>query len=330
LTFGGGPVLRLGILGTPSIAERALITPSRLVPGVVVVAVASRDRSRASDFGRAHGLPRVLESYEALISDPEVDAVYVALPAALHAEWAVRAAAAGKHVLVEKPLALSTASVDAVARAASATGVLVMEAISPAHHPWQAAVRSIIGNGDLGPLARLETELAFTPPQPGNYRWRRELGGGICRDAAPYWIQFLQAAAGDLRIDNLDVHTEQDPSTGVDVRCAVEAALAGGVVARGTFAFSERHVAEHRLYFERGTLRHSGFLRPTLGPFRVNLHVNPAAGEGRVISFPPQGYFEAQLAAFVEATRRGTDRDQLMECRARAELMDRLAGGPLA
>src|SRR5215470_5042083 len=150
-----GP-LRFGILGAARIAPMALVRPARRVPEATVLAVAARDPGRARQFAARHGIPRVHESYDALLADPEIEAVYNPLPNALHAPWTIRALEAGKHVLCEKPFAASVAEARAMAEAAANTGRFLMEAFHYRYHPLFARLRAILGSGELGEMRRLE------------------------------------------------------------------------------------------------------------------------------------------------------------------------------
>ena len=134
---------RWGLLSTARI-NRALIPPMQSSPRHELIAVASRDQERGRAYAREWGIPRVHESYETLIDDPEIDAIYNPLPNALHAAWTVRAVRAGKHVLCEKPLATTVADVDAIAREARTAGVVVAEAFMYRHHPQTLRLRALI------------------------------------------------------------------------------------------------------------------------------------------------------------------------------------------
>jgi predicted dehydrogenase len=125
----------MGTLGAARITPKALIEPARAVPEVTVTAVAARDPQRARAFAAKHGVARVHDSYEALIADPDVDAIYNPLPNSLHAPWTLRAIAAGKHVLCEKPFTSNAAEAEQVAAAARASGLVVMEAMHYRYHP---------------------------------------------------------------------------------------------------------------------------------------------------------------------------------------------------
>src|SRR2546422_5295627 len=127
--------LRFGILGAARIAPMALVRPAQRVPEASVLAVAARDPERARRFAARHGIPRVHPSYDALLADPEIDAIYNPLPNALHAPWTIRALAAGKHVLCEKPFAANAAEAGGMARAAERSGRGLMEAFHSRYHP---------------------------------------------------------------------------------------------------------------------------------------------------------------------------------------------------
>ncbi len=316
---------RVGVLGASSVVERALVRPAAALPGVEVLGVASSDPARARRLAETLGLPRTWPDHASLLEDSEVDAVYVALHNSAHAEWALRAVRAGKHVLVEKPLCLHRQDVEALHEAASATGVFVMEAVMTAHHPWLASLHECVTRQELGRLQRVEMELVFSTPEPSNYRCHPGLGGGILWDAGPYWAQLLQAVLGPLTPVSLRGLSDFSGPNGVDARFEAEVEFPGGVVARLVCAFGERHVAELRLLFEDGTLRHSQFLRPAVAPFRVNLHLTRhSTGERKVLSFPPEAYYPRQLEVFMEGLRRGTDGAVLAACRERVGLLEDL------
>lgn len=318
-------MLRLGILGAASIVERAIVRPAASVEGLAIAGLASSDEARARRAVEAFGMARAYPDYAALLADPSVDAVYVALYNAAHAEWALRAVEAGKHVLVEKPICLTGADVEALQRAAAATRVVVREGIMTIHHPWQAAVRGLVHSGELGRLLRVETELTFPTPDPRSYRCCPELGGGILWDAGSYGIQAVQAILGPLAPRGLRGESDFDGPNGIDSRFRAELELPEGIVAAISCAFSERVIAEFRLVFEDGTVQHSQFLRPALAPFRVNVHVNArSTGARRVLSFPPEGYYVQQLRNFVSAVRQGPDPRHLEECRERIGLLEAL------
>jgi predicted dehydrogenase len=147
-----GDRVRFGTLGAARITPNALIKPAREIPVAEVVAVAARDPARAANFARRHGIPKVHATYEDVIADPEVDAVYNPLPNGLHAEWTLNALAAGKHVLCEKPFTANAAEAERVAAAADGSGLVVMEALHYRYHPLAQRMHDVVAGGELGAL----------------------------------------------------------------------------------------------------------------------------------------------------------------------------------
>src|SRR3954452_18806067 len=150
--------VRIGCLGAARIAPAALIKPARASEEVDATAVAARDPERARAFATKHGIPVVHDSYEALLDDDSIEAVYVPLPNGLHAEWTLRALDAGKHVLCEKPFTANADEARRVADAADATGLVVMEAFHWRYHPLAARLLEIVGT-ELGAVRRIEAAL---------------------------------------------------------------------------------------------------------------------------------------------------------------------------
>jgi predicted dehydrogenase len=162
-----------------------------------LLAVASRDAGRAAGFAALHGAPRSYGSYQALLADPEVDAVYIAIPNHLHAEWTVRALEAGKHVLCEKPLALRVADVDAIARAAQQAGRMAVEAFMYLHHPQIIRAVDLARSGALGPLQLITGSFSFFLTSPNDPRADPSMGGGSLWDVGCYPVSFARRVAGE-------------------------------------------------------------------------------------------------------------------------------------
>jgi predicted dehydrogenase len=187
--------LRWGILSTAAIGDR-IVEAARHTPLAEVVAVGGRDRARAEAWAAQRGVPRAHGSYEALLADPEVDAVYVALPNALHAEWAARAARAGKHVLCEKPLGLRPEPVARAFDAAQAAGTVLTEAFMWRHLPQTARVRELLAEGAVGEVRLARASFSFTLHREADVRLDPELGGGALLDVGCYCVSALRLVAG--------------------------------------------------------------------------------------------------------------------------------------
>ncbi len=187
--------LNWGLLSTAKI-NQALIKPLRASKRTRLLAVASRKISSAESYAREWNIPRAHGSYEALLADPEIDVIYNSLPNHLHAEWTIKALHAGKHVLCEKPFALTLAEVDAMSQAARETGKVVAEAFMYRHHAQTLKVKEIVDSGVLGKLQLIKGAFTFTLTREGNYRWMEEMGGGSIWDVGCYPISYARMITG--------------------------------------------------------------------------------------------------------------------------------------
>lgn len=193
--------IRFGILGAARIAPLALIRPARDIEGVEVRAVASRDKEKAVKFAGKHGVDKVHENYEALINDPDIDAIYNPLPNSLHCRWTVHALEAGKHVLCEKPLASNAEEAEMMQDTAQRSGRILATAFHWRYHPLARRIREIVEGGEIGSVRRIEASFCVPMIEFKNIRWRYELGGGAMMDLGCYGVSFLQHLAdGEPRI----------------------------------------------------------------------------------------------------------------------------------
>jgi len=188
--------IRIGVLGAARIAPMALVRPARRTGLAEIVAVGARDGRRAGAFARRHGIARSYDSYDAVLADPEVEAVYNPLPNSLHGTWTVRALAAGKHVLCEKPFAVDATEASAMAAAASAAGRVLMEAFHYRYHALFARVRGLLDDGAIGTVRHLEAQFCIPLLRPSDIRWRAELAGGALMDTGCYTVHLLRHLAG--------------------------------------------------------------------------------------------------------------------------------------
>jgi xylose dehydrogenase (NAD/NADP) len=206
--------LRWGLLSTAHI-NRALIPPIRKSKRSQLVAVASRSQETAEAYARKWGIPRPLGNYEALLEDPQVDVIYNSLPNGLHAEWTIKALQAGKHVLCEKPLAISLYEVDAIITAASQTGKVVAEAFMYRHHPQTLKVKELVDSGAIGQLRLLRGTFTYNLTNPDNVRLDPILGGGSIWDVGCYPISYARFIIG---AEPLEVFGWQNSSpSGIDM-----------------------------------------------------------------------------------------------------------------
>ncbi len=187
--------LRWGLLSTARI-NNALIPPLRASKRNRLMAIASRSQSTADVYAREWKIPRALGSYDALLNDPEIDIIYNPLPNSLHAEWTIKALRAGKHVLCEKPMALSLSEMDAIKVASQESNRVAMEAFMYRHHPQTLKVQELVADGSLGKLQLIKGSFTFMLTRAGDVRLEKELGGGSIWDVGCYPISYARMIVG--------------------------------------------------------------------------------------------------------------------------------------
>ena len=217
--------VRWGVLSTARINAKVL-AGARLAPNVDVIAVGSRDGARGSAFAAEHGIERVHGSYEELLADPEVEAVYIPLPNKLHVPWSIKALEAGKHVLCEKPLTRRASDAEAAFDAAERAGRLLMEGFMWRYHPQTEALTRLAGG--IGPLRLVRAAFGFPlPPDLTNVRLQAELDGGALMDVGCYCVSALRLLGGEPEHVSAVAVRGGD---GVDGRMAAVLRLSGGAL----------------------------------------------------------------------------------------------------
>jgi D-xylose 1-dehydrogenase (NADP+, D-xylono-1,5-lactone-forming) len=213
--MGVEPV-RFGVLSTANINEQVL-EGARASDRVDVMAVASRDAARADAYARAHDIGRAYGTYEDLLADPELEAIYISLPNSLHVEWSVRALEAGKHVLCEKPLDRRAAEVVRAYDAAERAGRLLAEAFMWRHNPQTTKLHALVGSGVIGELRQIRAAFSYTLTDEENVRLRADLDGGALMDVGCYCVGGARFLAGE---PEAVFGVQVTGPSGVDVRFA--------------------------------------------------------------------------------------------------------------
>ena len=299
--------LRWGILSTATIGR------TKVIPGIAgasnceVVAIGSRDLGAAKAVAAAHAIPRAHGSYEALLADPDVDAVYIPLPNHLHAPWTIAAAEAGKHVLCEKPLALTATEAETMIDAADRAGVALMEAFMYRHHPSWVAVREIVASGRIGELVTVQSWFSYFNDDPANIRNILDTGGGALYDIGCYCVN-LSRMLFDAEPDRVSGAMARDPAGGTDT--VVTGILEFGD-RFGTFTASTRAEDDQRVhvYGTKGRISiEIPFNIPPDRPTRIQVAAGgdpPVAPEVETLTFDAADPYTAEAERFAEAVLAG-------------------------
>ncbi|MGI5271974.1 Gfo/Idh/MocA family protein [Nonomuraea sp. CA-218870] len=317
------PPLRFGVLGCADIAWKRTLPALRQLSGVELVAVASRDRAKAKRFcAEFGGVP--VTGYAGLLEMPEVDAVYVALPAALHHPWALRALEAGKHVMVEKPLATRLAQTREMVEQALDRGLWLTENFSFLHHPLHARVRSLLDGGAVGEPLVFTSAFGIPPRWGDDIRYRADLGGGALLDVGTYPLRAAQAFL-DAELDLLGSVLRIDRERQIDLGGSALLCSADGVSVELTFSFQSSYRSTYAMWGTEGRLTvERGFSLP--GDMTARIRVE-RQGRAEEIAVPPCDQFAAAIRAFAGAVRDHEDfkahsRDLLRQ----AELVEAISG----
>ena len=243
--------LRWGFLSTARI-NKALINPLRSSRRNQLLAVASRSQDKADAYAHMNKIKRAHGSYQAMLADPEIDIIYNPLPNHLHAEWTIKAIQAGKHVLCEKPLALSVEEVEAISTAVEKHGKVVAEAFMYRSHAQSLKVKEIVESGRLGMVKLMHGSFTFLMTNPDDYRWNPEMGGGGLWDVGCYPLSFMRMI---LAAEPLEVFGEQllGP-TGVDEVFAAQMRFPGDVYAQFDCSIKVPYHVFMEIIGDKGTL----------------------------------------------------------------------------
>jgi predicted dehydrogenase len=297
--------LRIGVLGAARISELAIVTPARTC-GARLVAVAARERSRAEDFAARHGVERVHASYDELLADPAVEVVYNPLANGLHGPWNLRAIAAGKHVLTEKPFASNAAEAASVRNAARAQGATVVEAFHYVHHPLFHRVIQLLEEGAVGELRSVRAPMRMPAPAEDDPRWQLALAGGSTMDLGCYSIHAARTigkwCAGAPSLQGARAGQRRG-HPGVDEWLTAEYRYPGdaSVVAASHMAAEELDFSL-TLVGSRGQFRVENFVQP-----HVDDRLTVRDGEGeRVERLGRRSSYAYQLEALTAHLREGT------------------------
>ena len=299
-------MFRWGILSTARIAREQVIPAIQQSANGIVGAIASRDAARAEELAARFGIAAAFGSYDALLASSDVDGVYIPLPTAQHVEWAIRAADAGKHVLVEKPLALRAADIAPVIAARERNSVLVSEAFMVVHHPQWLKVRNLVQQGAIGRLRHVQGAFSYFNDDPADMRNVVALGGGALADIGVYPTVATRFVTGVEPL-RMRASVERDERFGTDVYAVVRGDFGGFDLG---FYVSTQMADRQTMVFhgDRGFIEvASPFNAGLYDDQRVTLHDGTHA-QATVFRFPGAQQYRLEVEAFVRAASGGDGR----------------------
>lgn len=296
--------LKIGVLGAARIAPSAILKPARRNARAEVLAVAARDGERAERLARRFGIERHYSSYQDLLDDEDIDAIYNPLPNGLHGAWTVAALNAGKHVLCEKPFAANADEAQQVCDLAEVLGLKVMEAFHWRYHAVTARALAVIASGEIGQVEHVESNMCFPLPMFKDIRWQLALAGGAMMDGGCYAVSMARCFAGDEQgMPEVLAATAMEKTPGVDRYTEAQLRFGNGVTARLRTSMWSRVLFDMsvRVQGSEGELK---ILNPILPQAFHRLTVVSKKGRRREQLSGPSSY-AAQLQAFVDHVRLG-------------------------
>lgn len=321
--------MRIGLMGASDWAPMTLLNPARENGSVEVAAVAARDMPSARAFAAKHGIERPYGSYDDLIADPDLDAVYLLVPTSMHGKWTRAALDTGKHVLCEKPFASNAAEAREIAELAAKSDRVVMEAIQFRYHPLTLRVEQIIASGELGNLELVDISLCVLLRDFSANCYNYDLGGGAMMDAGSYLVNMLRTFGGSTPEVVTARAKLRDPE--VDRAMTAELRFAAGHTGRLRCALWSSNLirAWAKVVGDQGEIRWLSPVAPHLFP---RLWVRSSLGK-RVERFPRRHTYSYQLDAFVAAVLRGdkvrTTPEDAVENMSVIDAVYRAAGLPI-
>lgn len=299
-------MFRWGVLSTAKIGREHLLPAMVEAENGVLSAIASRDLSKARALADRFGAPHAFGSYDELLASRDVDGVYIPLPTAQHVEWTAKAIEAGKHVLVEKPLALDARDIPPLIKLRDAKNVLVCEAFMVVYHPQWIKVRELIANGAIGRLRHVQGAFSYYNVDPKNMRNQLDLGGGALPDIGVYPTVSTRFSTGKEPL-RVQATIERDKTFGTDIYSSIRADFGDFEL---SFYLSTQMAARQVMVFHG----EKGFIE-VLSPFnagiydhhRIELH-NQNHSEAQVFRFPGMQQYRLEVEAFARAAQGGTHR----------------------
>ncbi len=299
--------VRWGILSTANIGREQVVPAIQAAAHCEVVAIASRSIDSATEYAAELGIEKAYGSYGQLLHDPDIDAVYIPLPNHMHAEWAIAAAENGKHVLCEKPIALTSTEAEAMAAAAASAGVILREAFMYRFHPTWLAARRLLDEGIIGEVMAVDSWFSYFNDDPENIRNILEYGGGALMDIGCYSIHLSRMLLGG-EPTAIKAAVQRDPATGVDTLTTAILEFGEKIA---TFGCSTRAEPDQRVdvYGTEGRISiEIPFNIPVDRPTRISVIAGgnpPTEPAAKVIDFDPVDQYTLQAEAFAGAVLDG-------------------------
>ena len=295
-------MINFGILGCGRVVEWAFMPGMRKSHNARVIAIASRSIEKAKGFARRYKIPDAYGSYDDLLNDPHVDAVYIALPNNLHAEWSMKAAANKKHILCEKPLSLNSKESREMVKVCKQNRVILMEAFMFRFHPANEKARDIINSGKIGKVKFIRCALSFYfPPDKSEYRWNKDTGGGALFDVGCYFVNLSRFIIG-REPEKVFAIQEIHPELGVDISTFAILYFPENIFSVCNSSFGTVNEDFYEVVGEKGGLRVEKAFVTHKKPVTITIKT---ADKTQKVKFPVINPYACEIDRFADCIRKG-------------------------
>jgi len=244
--------IRIGVMGAANIAQKSVIPAIKATKGFQLVAVASRTLDKAQDYASKFQC-EAIEGYQTLLDRTDIDAIYMPLPTGIHKEWVLKALEAGKHVLVEKSLAMNHEEAKAMVAKAEEKQLVLMENFMFWYHSQHQTIQKMVADGEIGEVRQFRAQFGFPPLPRDNFRFNKEAGGGAMLDSAAYTVKVSQMYLGfDLEV--LGAQISIDPVTGVDLFGSALLVAPNGITSQASWGFDNYYQSAYEIWGSKGKL----------------------------------------------------------------------------
>ncbi len=316
----------MGIIGCSNIVPRAIINPAKEIDNLCIYGIASRTKAKAQEYAEKYKIPKVFDSYKELLISPKIDCIYIALANDLHLNWILEAISAGKDILIEKPICLTTQEFELILKSYENKKVNILEGVMIQHHPWQSAIKAMIDSGKYGKLKEIKTYICTVSKNnnENNYRRFPERGGGAFYDLSCYWLQFLQFIT-DVAPVSYNGFSKFDGPNNCDWTFNACVKYSDGLESNFVASFELPYKVEHILEFEKAKVKVNDFFRACLGNYKITVTIENKDNEFKEkLTFDAQNYYVNQLMFLLDVINGNKENISLMQSYDRIRLMENI------
>lgn len=317
--------INIGIIGAADVIRRSIIEPSKNIADIEIYAIASRSEEKALEFSEKFSIPFYFNNYVDLLNCKDIDAVYIPLINSLHAEWTKKAIEAGKHVLVEKPICMTSSEIEELDKCMKLNPqIIVLEGLMSQYHPFNSKIAEIVQSNQFGKLKSIKTNACYNIDDDKDFRLFPEKGGSVFYEEGLLWCHLTQICVG-LKPDGFNTSCEFNGPNGGDHSFCTKLFFKDGITSELFCSYEAPYEANHYIEFEKANLQIRNFWRPTFGAQKLKIKVTiKETSQTSHINFEPENYFVQQLNFFKDLIKGKRKNPTITDAFERIKLMEEI------